>query len=310
MAPQSPFDVSDEIQVALGLDAPVVAIESAVVSHGLPRPANLQAAHAMISAVRRAGAVPAMVAVLDGTIRVGLSDEDLLRLAELASVKIARRDLPVAVGRKATGGTTVSATLAVAHAIGVHVQATGGIGGVHLSPRGLSTWDVSADLDELGRRPLVVVSSGTKAICDPAATLEALDTRGVTVVGFRTSRFPLFYLTDSGFPVPWEVASAVDIAAIYRAKQHLGDMTALLVANPPPADAALPVSLVRGAVEEAVARAEAEGIRGAGLTPYLLREVDARTGGRAVQSNLAVLESNALLAAQVALALTEERLPT
>ena len=170
-------------------------------------------------------------------------------------------------------------------------------------------WDVSADLDELSRRPLVLVCSGAKAICDVGATLEALETRGVTVIGYRSTRFPYFYVADSGHPVPWSADSATEIAAISRAKDRLGDTSALLVANPPPAAWALPVDDVADAVARAVARAEAEGIRGGELTPYLLREVDRLCGGRAVDANLALLETNAALAAEIAVALTEERLP-
>lgn len=307
MTAQAPFDISSEIQVALGLSSPVVALESSVVTHGLPYPANLEAAHRMGRAIREHGAVPAMVAVIAGRVTVGLSDEDLNHLVAHGVVKVARRDLAVAVGRQATGGTTVSATLAVAHALGVRVQATGGIGGVHVGAE--RTWDISADLDELSRRPLVLTCSGAKAICDASATLEALETRGVTVVGYRTSRFPFFYVTDSGYPVPWAADSVAEIAAISRAKDRLGDTSALLVANPPPAPWALDAGAVAEAVDRAVARAEAEGIRGSDLTPYLLSEIDHLTEGRAVEANLALLEANAALAAQIAVALTEERLP-
>jgi pseudouridine-5'-phosphate glycosidase len=307
MTPQAPFEVSDEIQVALGLGSPIVALESAVVTHGLPYPANLHAAGRMVKAIRDHGAIPAMVAVIDGRVQVGLSEEDLTTLAAHGVVKVARRDLGIAVGRQATGGTTVSATLAVAHALGVRVQATGGIGGVHVGA--WRTWDISADLDELSRRPLVVVSSGAKAICDAGATLEALETRAVTVVGYRSAHFPFFYAADSGFPVPWVADSVAEIAVISRARARLGDTSALLVANPPPAPWALPRDVVETAVGRAIARAEAEGIRGSDLTPYLLSEIDRLTGGRAVDANLALLEANAGLAAEIAVALTEERLP-
>jgi len=275
MTPQSPFDVSDEIQVALGLGAAVVALESAVVTHGLPYPANLEAARRMERVIRQHGAVPAAVALIGGRVRVGLTDEDLGHLAARGVVKV--------------------------------VQATGGIGGVHVGAA--PTWDISADLDELSRRPLVLVCSGAKAICDVGATLEALETRGVTVIGYRTVRFPYFYVADSGHPVPWSADSVAEIAAISRAKERLGDMSALLVANPPPEQWALPADEVAEAVARAVARADTEGIRGGELTPYLLSEVDRLTGGRAVQANLALLEANAALAAQIAVALTEERLP-
>ncbi|MBI3975901.1 MAG: pseudouridine-5'-phosphate glycosidase [Armatimonadetes bacterium] len=309
MRPQTPIpiDVSDEIQVALGLGGPVVALESSVITHGLPYPANLDAARRMDQAVRAAGAVPAVVALVEGRVRVGLTEEDLAHLAVRGVVKVARRDLAVAIARSASGGTTVSATLAVAHALGVRVQATGGIGGVHIGAG--RTWDVSADLDELSRRPLILVCSGAKAICDAGATLEALESRGVTVAGYRTARFPLFYVADSGFTTPWTVEGAAEVAAISRAKERLGDTSALLVANPPPPAWALDAEAVSEAVGRAIARADAEGIRGGDLTPYLLNEVDRLTGGRAVEANLALLESNAALAAEIAVALTEERLP-
>src|SRR3990172_3463350 len=271
MTPQSPFDVSDEIQVALGLGAAVVALESAVVTHGLPYPANLQAAWRMERVIRQHGAVPAAVALIGGRVRVGLAEEDLGYLAARGVVKVGRRGLAVATARRASGGTTVSATLAVAHALGVRVQATGGIGGVHVGAA--PTWDISADLDELSRRPLVLVCSGAKAICDVSATLEALETRGVTVVGYRTTRFPFFYVPDSGHAVPWSADSVAEIAAIARAKERLGDTSGLLVGNPPPAAWALPGEEVAEAVGRAVERAGAEGIRGGELTPYLLGEV-------------------------------------
>lgn len=309
MRPQTPIplEVTDEIQVALGLGGPVVALESSVITHGLPYPANLEAARRTERAVRERGAVPAAVALVEGRVRVGLSADDLAHLAAHGVTKVARRDLAVAIARSASGGTTVSATLAVAHALGVRVQATGGIGGVHIGAE--RNWDVSADLDELSRRPLVLVCSGAKAICDPGATLEALESRGVTVAGYRTTRFPLFYVADSGWAVPWTVENPAEVAAISRAKERLGDPSALLVANPPPTASALEPALVAEAVERAVARAEAEGIRGGDRTPYLLNEVDRLTGGRAVEANLALLEANAALAAEIALALTEERLP-
>ncbi len=309
MRPQSPIplDVSDEIQVTLGLGGPVVALESSVITHGLPHPANLEAARRIKRAVREGGATPAVVALVGGTVRVGLSDADLAQLAAREVSKVARRDLGVAIARAASGGTTVSATLAVAHALGVRVQATGGIGGVHIGAE--RTWDISADLDELSRRPLVLVCSGPKAICDAGATLEALETRGVTVAGYRTTRFPLFYIADSGFPTPWTVETPAEVAAISRAKERLGDPSALLVANPPPPGSALDPASVAEAVGAAITQAEHAGVRGVDLTPFLLAEVDRLTGGLAVEANLALLEANAALAAEIAVALSEERLP-
>lgn len=296
----SVVEICPEVQEALSQGRPLVALETAVVSHGLPGPLALEAAEQMQAEVRTAGAVPATVAVLDGRIVAETSKEALERLTRPGTWKVAERDLPVAVACGATGGATVSATLAVADRLGIPVVATGGIGGVHLG--GSHTWDVSSDLQALARYPVAVVCSGAKAVCDPQLTLEYLDTAGVTVVGYSTDRFPYFYARDSGFPVPHRVDSPEQVAAVLLAKRALGQRTGLLVANPPPEDAALPLEEVQRAVRAATARASAQAVRGADLTPYLLSALADLTAGRSLKANVALLRSNARLAGEVAVA--------
>jgi len=295
------LELTEEVARALQEGAPLVALETAVFSHGLPRPTALAAAEELEQEVRSAGALPAWVAVVDGKLVVGAPAAVVRRLLEPGVWKVAERDLPVAVARGATGGTTVSATVAVAHRVGIPVVTTGGIGGVHVG--GSHSWDVSSDLHALAQHPVAVVSSGVKAVCDPALTLEYLDTAGVTVVGYRTDRFPYFYAQDSGLPVPHRADSPEEVAAVLRAKRSLGQASGLLLANPVPAEAALPLEEVHRAVRAAVARAAARGVGGADLTPYLLAALHDLTGGRSLAANTALLRSNARLAAQVAVAL-------
>ncbi len=293
-------EVQDDVLDALTRGRPVVALETAVVSHGLPHPLALKAAEEVEAEVRAAGALPAAVAILDGRIVAGASKEALERLTRPGVWKVAERDLPVAVAHGATGGLTVSATVAVADRLGIPVVATGGVGGVHLG--GSHTWDVSSDLQALAHYPIAVVCSGAKAVCDPQLTLEYLDTAGVTLVGYRTDRFPYFYARDSGFRVPHRVDSPEQVAAVLLAKRTLGQRTGLLVANPPPEDVALPLEEVQRAVRAAVARASAQAVRGADLTPYLLSALADLTAGRSLEVNVALLRSNAQLAGQVAVA--------
>lgn len=278
----------------------MVALESAVVSHGLPVSLSLQVLVELEAEVRAAGAVPATVAVADGAVLVGATPDVVEGLCRPGVWKVAERDLPVAVARGATGGVTVSATVAVADQLGVAVVATGGIGGVHLG--GSHTWDVSSDLRALAQHAVAVVCSGAKAVCDPELTLEYLDTAGVTVLGYRTDRFPYFYAQDSGFAVPHRADSPDEVASVLLAKRALGQRTGLLVANPPPGEAALSSDEVDRAVRAAVARASAHGVRGADLTPYLLSALAELTGGRSLDANRALLRCNARLAAEVAVA--------
>ena len=294
------LELTEEVARALKEGSPLVALETAVFSHGLPQPTALAAAEELEQEVRSAGALPAAVAVVDGKLVLDAPRGLVRRLLDPGVWKVAERDLPVAVARGATGGTTVSATVAVAHRVGIPVVTTGGIGGVHVG--GNRSWDVSSDLRALAQYPVALVSSGVKAVCDPALTLEYLDTAGVTVLGYRTDRFPYFYAQDSGLPVPHRADSPEEVAAVLRAKRSLGQGSGLLLANPVPAEAALPLEEVQRAIRAAVARAAARGVRGADLTPYLLAALHDLTGGRSVAANTALLRSNARLAAHVAVA--------
>jgi pseudouridine-5'-phosphate glycosidase len=292
--------ISDEVGGALGAGRAVVALESTVLAHGLPWPRNLEVGRALEAAVREGGAVPATVAVLAGTPTVGLSAAELEHVATAEGVrKLSTRDLPVAVARGSDGATTVAATMWLARAIGVDVFATGGIGGVHRGePR-----DVSADLRELGRTPMVVVCAGAKAILDLPATREALESEGVLVVGWRTDEMPAFYSRGSGLPVDVRVEGAAEVAALWRARRELDTPGSILLCVPPPGEAALPSDEVERGIERALHRAEAQGVRGKEVTPFLLAEVARLTGGRSLEANVALLRRNARTAAEVAAAI-------
>jgi pseudouridine-5'-phosphate glycosidase len=287
--------VDPEVRDALDAGRPVVALETSVLTHGLPTPANRDAAGSMTKAIRAAGAVPAWVWTDGGRLRVGASDRELDRLVEGEPAKVARRDLPMAVATGRLGGTTVSASLWAASRAGIEVTATGGIGGVHPG-----TGDVSADLLELARTPGTVVCSGPKSILDPAATLERLEELGVGVIGHGTDRLPFFVVRDSGLPLEHRADDAAGIAAAAVARRDLGIHSALVACNPCPEDAALPGDEVAGAVAGCADRARAEGISGKALTPFLLACLAEETGGRSLEANLALLEDNAALAARVA----------
>jgi pseudouridine-5'-phosphate glycosidase len=297
--PPEAFAVAQEVRDALAGRAPVVALESAVISHGLPFPVGLETASALEAEVRRGGAVPATVAVIDGRVVVGATEAALRRLTGGRPMKIAERDLPVAVASGATGGTTVSGTIAAAAACGIAVMSTGGIGGVHLG--GQHTWDISADLPALTRHPVLVVCAGTKAICDIPKTLEYLETAGVPVLAFGSDAFPYFYARDSGLPAPHRVDTPAAAAAVLEARRALGQSGGVLVAQPIPAADAVPPAAVDAAVAEALRRTG--GVRGAALTPALLAALAEITSGQTVRANLALLRANASLAAAIAHAL-------
>jgi len=300
--PQIPssYALSPEVVRARRGGHPLVALESAVITHGLPRPQNLQLARALEQVVREQGAVPAPVAILDGKVRVGLSEAQLERLAnEDGARKISRRDYGIALARGENGGTTVAGTLIAARQVGIRVFATGGIGGVHRN----AAFDVSADLPELGRSPLVVVCAGAKSILDLPATLEVLETMGVAVLGYQTDDFPAFYSASSGLPVNARVESVEDVVRIAREHWQMGLESALLVVQPPPAETALAQEQVEEVIQLAMAEAEKNQIRGAAVTPFLLERVSRLSGGASLQANLALLENNARLAAQIAAAL-------
>ena len=288
-------EIAPEVRAAIEGGRPVVALETSVLTHGLPEPANRRAAESMIRAIRGGGAEPAWVWTDGGSLRVGATDRDLDRLLNGDAAKVARRDLPVALATGGMGGTTVSATLWAANRAGIEVMATGGIGGVHPG-----SGDVSADLLELARTAGTVVCSGPKSILDPAATLERLEELGVAVIGHRTDRLPFFVVRDSGLPLEHRVDDAAGIAAAARARRDLGVRSALLVCNPCPEEAALPLDEVASAVERCSDLARAEGVGGKALTPALLACLSEETGGRTLEANLALLEDNAALAARVA----------
>ncbi|MBC7842526.1 MAG: pseudouridine-5'-phosphate glycosidase [Gemmatimonadaceae bacterium] len=291
--------VLPHIADALRRGAPVVALETSVLSQGLPIPHNAEAARRMMAAVEQHGAVPAFTAVAAGHPSVGLTPDELTRFLLLESVrKVSARDIAACMVQGADGATTVAASLTLARAAGIDVFATGGIGGVH---RG-TPFDESADLDALARTPVITVCAGAKSILDLPATLERLETLGVPVIGYRTSELPGFFTVGTGLRVPQRAESAAEVAEIARAHWALGERSAVLVVSPPPTDAALDQQTVEAAVDGAVRDAHDAGIHGAALTPFLLGRVLAATGGRSLPANLALLESNAALAAQIAVA--------
>jgi pseudouridine-5'-phosphate glycosidase len=287
--------LSGAVQEALRTGRPVVALETSVIAQGLPRPWNERAAESMAKAIHDGGAHPAWIWVDEGAVRVGASDDALARLAERAAVKVARRDLPMVMASGALGATTVSATLWAAHAAGIEVMATGGIGGVH---RG--TGDVSADLLELARTPGTVVCSGPKTIVDPVATMERLEELGIGVVGYRCERLPFFFVREADVPLEHRAVDPGAVAAISAARRALRVESALLVCNPIPNHSALDPLEMEQLVEECAAEGAHKGLAGKSVTPFLLDCLAEVTQGRTTQANLALLESNAALAAQVA----------
>jgi pseudouridine-5'-phosphate glycosidase len=301
-----PVTVSDEVRAAVAERRPVVALESTILTHGLPRPRNLEVAHDAETLLRDAGLVPATIGVVDGRPVVGLDPGQLERLATDDGVtKVSVRDLPVALARGAHGGTTVAATALLAARAGIAVFATGGLGGVH---RGASsTFDESADLVALAGIPILVVSAGVKSILDVGATLERLETLNVTVLGYRTDAFPGFYVRDSGFGVPARVETPAEAAAVARARDALGLRSAVLLANPVAEEAQLDVDEHRRVLDDALDDAGADGITGQATTPYLLERIRRSTAGRSLEVNVAVYRGNVALGGEVATALLADR---
>ncbi|MEU7580622.1 pseudouridine-5'-phosphate glycosidase [Streptomyces sp. NPDC041068] len=294
--------VSDEVQTAVTERRPVVALESTIIAHGLPRARSLQAAEELEAVVRDEGAVPATIAVLDGRPHVGLDKEQLGRVANEDGIrKLGHRDLPLALATGASGATTVSATALLAARAGVRVFATGGLGGVHR--QWTVTQDESADLGLLARTRITLVCAGVKSVLDVAATLERLETLGVAVAGFGTDRFPGFYLADSGHPVDWTLRSPGEVAEVMRAQDALdGPDSALIVANPVPLDEQLDPGLHARVLAEALEACEERGITGQAITPFLLDELVRRTDGASLEANLAAVRGNTRLAGRIAVA--------
>lgn len=290
---------SEEVRDALAAGRPVVALETSVLSQGLPVPRNAEAAGAMSAAIRERGAVPAWIGVAEGEVHVGLSAERIERFCDPEGIaKVARRDLPAVVASGGLGATTVSTTIWAAHAAGIQVGATGGIGGVHPG-----SGDVSADLLELARTPVLLVCSGPKSIVDPVATDERLEELGVAVVGYGCDRLPFFLATEAPVELEHRVDTPAEAAALAGAQRALGLRAAILLCNPVPASHAMDGGLVADAVRRCEARAEREGVRGKAVTPFLLSCLAEQTGGASLEANLALLGSNAALAADVAVAL-------
>ena len=293
--------ISDEVAHALATGQAVVALESTVIAHGLPRPRNLETAQAMEAAVRREGAIPATIAVITGKPVVGLSEEELELLATSNDVvKVSRRDFAPVLSLKKTGATTVAGSLMIAAETGIGVFATGGIGGVHRGAE--QTFDISADLSELAHSPLAVVCAGAKSILDLPRTLEVLETLGVPLLGWRTSEFPAFYSRESGLCLEYRVENANDAADVLCAQRKLGLSSAVVFCNPPPEETALSRTEVEALIEQALRSAASEKISGKALTPYLLSELARTSAGRTLEANVALLLNNATAAAQIAVA--------
>ena len=296
------LDLHAEVAAALVAGRPVVALESTIISHGMPWPQNAETALAVEDEVRAHGAVPATIAILDGRLKAGLTRDEIERLGRSGHdvAKVSRRDIPILVARGGTGATTVAATMIIAALAGIRVFATGGIGGVH---RGAETsFDISADLQELARTPVAVVCAGAKSILDLRLTLEYLETHGVPVIGYRTDSLPAFFSRDSAFGVDVRLDEPGEIARVMKSKWDLGLSGGLVVANPIPAQYALPRAVIDRAIEQALAEAHAHGITGKSATPLLLARVNALTGGDSLACNIQLVLNNARLAAAVAVA--------
>jgi pseudouridine-5'-phosphate glycosidase len=292
--------LSSEVADALAASRPVVALESTIISHGLPRPRNLEAAREFESILRERGVTPATIAVLDGVPQIGLDDDGVRRIAEEDLAKASLRDLPILAARGGSGATTVAATAHLAAAAGIRVFATGGLGGVH---RGASeTFDESADLPTLAETPITVVSAGVKSVLDIGATLERLETLSVPVIGYGTRAFPAFWLRESGFELDWQVDAAAEVAAVMAARDELGSRAGIIVANPIPVEQQWNPAEHDRVLAEAFAAADAAGVRGKAVTPFLLGYIVDASGGRSLEINLDLARNNVRVAADIATA--------
>lgn len=295
------LSISREVAEALEQRKPVVALESTIISHGMPYPQNVEMAKKVEQIIRDNGAVPATIAIMDGKFKIGLEEEDLERLAKEKPVaKVSRRDLPEVFAKRLLGATTVATTMIGAHLAGIKVFVTGGIGGVH---RGVEeTMDISADLEELGQTPVTVICAGAKAILDLPRTLEYLETKGVPVVGYQTDYLPAFYTRTSEYKLNTRSDSPAEIAAMMHASNTLGLPAGLLVANPIPAEHEIPHEKIEAIIQQAVAEADEKGIRGKDSTPFLLAKIVELTEGASLKTNIELVYNNAKLGAQIAAA--------
>ena len=295
-----PLSVSPRVADALASGEPVVALESTIISHGLPRPDNLVAARRFEQLLVDTDVVPATIAVLDGKLKAGLTDDELQRIANENLPKLSMRDLPVVLARGGSGATTVAATSFIADHAGIRVFATGGLGGVHRGAE--QTFDESADLKVLSEVPITVVSAGVKSILDIAATLERMESLGIIVLGYGTADFPSFWLRSSGHPLDWSVPDAAAVASVMESREELEVCSAIVVANPLPIDEQLDPGTHDAVLEEALRRAEEKGIVGKEVTPFLLESIVELTGGESLEVNLRIAENNIRLAAEIATA--------
>ena len=294
------LDVAPEVSAALQQGKPVVALESTIISHGMPYPKNVETALLVEQTIRSNGAVPATIAVIGGRLKAGLSCDEIEYLGKTGRgvAKASRRDLPALVARGADGATTVATTMIIANMAGIRIFATGGIGGVHRG--GETTMDISADLEELAHTPVMVVCAGAKSILDLGLTLEYLETKGVPVIGYGTDELPAFYTRRSGFGVDYRVDSPEELAAFYAAQRGLDYPGGMLVTNPIPEEYAMDKDVIDAAIEQALASAKADGIHGKETTPYLLAKVVELTGGESLESNIQLVLNNAAVAARTA----------
>ena len=294
------LDVAPEVQAALQQGKPVVALESTIISHGMPYPKNVETALLVEQTIRENGAVPATIAVIGGRLKAGLSRDEIEYLGKTGRgvAKASRRDLPALVARGADGATTVATTMIIANMAGIRIFATGGIGGVHRGAE--TTMDISADLEELAHTPVMVVCAGAKSILDLGLTLEYLETKGVPVIGYGTDELPAFYTRRSGFGVDYRVDSPDELAAFYAAQRGLDYPGGMLVTNPIPEEYAMDKDVIDAAIEQALASAKADGIHGKETTPYLLAKVVELTGGESLESNIQLVLNNAAVAARTA----------
>lgn len=298
------LQIHPKVQAAVAENRAVVALESTVIAHGLPLPENREVAHALEAIVREQGAQPATIGVLRGQPTIGLDPAAIEHFATGDNIlKLSRRDLAVAIATRRDGATTVAGTMALAHAAHIQVFATGGIGGVHRGAR--ETWDISGDLTELRRTPVLVVCAGAKSILDLPATLEVLETLGVPVVGYGTDEFPAFYSLSSGLKVTARADSPAEVAAMWRAHRAIGGGSGMLLTVPPPAESALARDEIEAAIARALADARRVGMQGAQVTPFLLDAMKRETGGQSLTTNVALLKNNARVAAQVAVAISQ-----
>ena len=294
------LDISPEVQQALAEGKPVVALESTIISHGMPYPKNVETAMLVEKTIRENGAVPATIAIIGGRLKAGLSADEIEYLGKSGRkvAKVSRRDLAAIVARGADGATTVTTTMIIAHMAGISVFATGGIGGVHRGAE--TTMDISADLEELGSTPVMVVCAGAKSILDLGLTLEYLETKGVPVVGYGTDELPAFYTRRSGFAVDYRVDSPAELAAMFKAQQELGMKGGMLVTNPIPEQYAMDKEVIDAAIDQAIAESKAQGIHGKETTPFLLARVVELTGGDSLESNIQLVLNNAVVASKTA----------